>query len=178
MDIDGRQTVAVSVVVLVVLGGCVSVGGTGGSGQPTATTVQQHGTPTPVQDGCPSGLAFYGLGSPDDFGWSANEAAVGYTLPPASDALLVAFEGETVLGSVHVSNTNSEHAQATDGHRVPLGEPLDGTHDIRVVAFQDSDGDGQFDPETDAPCRGDDGDLVMTGPERIDFDALQTETAD
>lgn len=174
MDISVRPTVAVSVVVLLLLAGCLSVGG---GGDPATTTVQQSGTPAPVEADCPNQLAFYGLGSPANHGWSADEVAVGYTLPPASDALLVAFEGETVLGSVHVSNTNRDHALATDGHRIPLGEPLDGTHEIRVVAFQDGDDDGQFDPAADAPCH-EDGQPVTTGPRDVGFGAFDAETND
>ncbi|SEV99584.1 hypothetical protein [Halobacterium jilantaiense] len=170
MDIGPRPAVVLSVVVLVVLAGCLSVGGTGGSDQPT--TIPQSGTPTPVQDGCPSGLAFYGLGSPGDYGWSTDEVAVGYTLPADSSALLVVLEDETVLGTTKVSNTNPDYAVAADGDTVVLDDPLRGSHEIRVVAYADSDGDGEFDAGTDAPCHSDGGELVMTGPEVVDFDEL------
>ncbi|MDH5020843.1 hypothetical protein [Halobacterium rubrum] len=179
MDLQNRPATAVCAVVFLLLAGCLSVGGVGGSGgQPQTTTAEQPRTPTPVESGCPTGLAFYGLGSPGDFGWSSEAVAVGYSLPPDSSALLVAFDGETVLGTTKVHNTNPEHALAADGHRVALDDPLDGSHEIRVTAFRDSDGDGEFDPETDAPCLGDDGEPVTTGPHLIDFEALQTQTTD
>jgi|AntRauMinimDraft_4_1070384.scaffolds.fasta_scaffold00024_92 hypothetical protein len=172
MDVRTRTATAASLAALLLLAGCLSVGGPGGSTQPTSTTIQQSGTPTPVRDGCPSGLAFYGLGNPGDFGWSTNEVAVGYTLPADSTALLVVLEDETVLGTVQVSNTNSDYAVAADGDTVLLDEPLAGSHEIRVVAYADSDGDGEFDASTDAPCHGDDGTLVTTGSETVDFDDL------
>ena len=175
MEAGTRPAVAVAVAALLLVAGCLSVGG-GGADDPSRTTVRQSGTHAPVQDGCPSGLAFYGLGSPGDYGWSTDQVAVGYTLPPDSDALLVVFENETVLGTEHVGNDSPEHAVTADGATIHLDEPLRGAHEIRVVAYADTD--GEFDRSTDAPCHRDSGGPVTTGPAVVDFDELASQTTE
>lgn len=99
-------------------------------------------------------LAFYkppaeGSSGTDDHGWGADKLRVGYELGSGADILLVAYENDTVLGVEHVT---SNRAVASDGETLRLDRPLAGTHTVRVLAYGDTNGDGQFDPQTDTRC--------------------------
>lgn len=142
-----QATAVVLLAVLVALGGCL------GTTQSTPDTSEQ---------GCGvDSLAFWSVG--DYHEWSADELRIGYELSGGADALLVAYENDTRLGEVHVSSTR---AVAADGAPLPLDRELDGNHTVRVVAYEDVDGDGEFDPETDTECS------VETDPVTVDFSTL------
>jgi hypothetical protein len=170
---DRSLSIAVGgTVLLVVLAGCLS-----GAGAPqTQPTVSPSpgpdaDTPTPVTDGCPSWVSFYGLGDPAVSAWAPDRVAIGYTVPADANVLFVAFDKGSVVGTAHVSTTGLDHGVTADGDTLALEASLEGSHVIRVAAYRDADGNGQFDPETDPPCLAD-GEVVEAGPRRIDFDAV------
>lgn len=176
-------------VALVLVAGCLSGGAggptrspdgspTAGPGSPTPSPTDVSGSPTPASTDHPSSSAcaewvsFYGLDSPGETAWAPDRIAIGYTVDANASVHFVAFENGTVLGSTHVTTTDLEHGITADGDGIPLDEPLDGTHAIRIGAFADTNRNGRFDAGTDAPCRTDGRD-VEAGPRRIDFDSIR-----
>lgn len=117
-------------------------------------------------------VAFWGLGenSRQRF-WEPDVARVGYTVPGDQTVFFVAYVDGEVAGVEDVYYEGNGSVTA-DGARVRLDEPLSGVHTIRVVAHQDSDGDGEFDAGTDRPCKND-GEVVQTGVERLNFSELE-----
>nr|WP_152417770.1 hypothetical protein [Haloferax larsenii] len=101
------------------------------------------------------------------YGWGADKLRVGYELGSGADILLVAYEDDTVLGVKHVT---SNRAVASDGEILNLDQPLKGSHTVRVLAYGDTNGDSQFDPETDTRCS------VQTNPLTLNFSQLNTTT--
>lgn len=175
--------------VLVLVAGCLSGGAGGptrspdgsptagpGSSTPSPATAHESPTPSPTDHrsspGCAAWVSFYGLDTPGETAWEPDRIAIGYTVQANASVHFVAFENGTVLGSTHVTTTDLEHGVTADGDGIPLDEPLDGAHAIRVGAFADTNGNGRFDAGTDAPCRSD-GRAVEAGPRRIDFDSIR-----
>lgn len=171
---ERRWSVAIAgVAVLVVLSGCLSGNGVGQPDSLTPTAAQTPtASPTVSQTGCPSGVSFYGLGSPGETAWEPDRIAIGYTVPANASVFFVAFEEGTVIGTTHVTTTDREHGVTADGDGIPLENALTGSHMIRVGAYRDSNANGQFDFGTDSPCRSD-GNVVEAGPRRINFSTLQ-----
>lgn len=157
---------------LLVFAGCVA--GTGIGGDPTPSVTE----PPPSATGCASWVSFYGLDSPGDTAWAPDRVAVGYSLDPNADVVFVVFESGIVLGTTEAENTNRQYAVTADGDGIPLTDPLDGTHTIRVAAFEDTNDNGRYDRGVDRPCRSD-GEPVRTGLRQIDFSSFAvTEPSD
>lgn len=129
-----RKAVIVALLaVLVSLSGCLGV---------------TSSTPTSSEQDCGiNSLAFWNVG--DHHGWDSDKLRVGYELSGGADTLLVAYDNDTRLGEIHVTSTR---AVASDGAPIPLDHPLEGSHTVRVLTFEDVNGNGQFDPETDSQC--------------------------
>ena len=179
---------ALLVVLVVAVAGCV--------GGPPATT-DATATPSPPKTGLPTTgptttppttqpsylspavdcpgvewVSFYAFSehSRRDF-WEPDTARIGYTIAGGTTVFFVAYVDGEVAG-VEKTQFESGGSVTSDGSKVVLDEPLSGVHSIRIVAHADVDGDGEFDAETDRPCRND-GDVVQTGVERLDFTELE-----
>ena len=110
-------------------------------------------------------LAFWS--AHENQGWASDELRVGYELSGSADILLVAYENDSVLGVKHVT---SGQAVASDGEFLQLDRPLVGNHTVRVLAYGDTNGNGQFDPQTDTRCS------VETDSLTLNFSALNKTT--
>lgn len=175
-------------VVLVAVAGCI--GGPPAAGDTTVPTTSPPTTPPPTTGPTttssattqPSYLApavewpavewvgFYAVGSHhrNDF-WEPDLARIGFTTSEATSAFFVAYLEGSVVGH---RLFNMSGAITTDGSKVPLYVPISGTHTIRIVAHQDSNGDGEFGPGTDRPCRNV-GEVVRMGTATLDFSELE-----
>lgn len=176
---DTRQRLIVLAGIVVLLSGCLSGSPVGQTQSSTATpTATLTPAPTPTEtttlsaETCANWVSFYGLGSPGETAWEPDRIAIGYTVPANASVVFVAFEEGAVIGTTHVRNTDLEHGVTADGDGIPLEQSLNGSHMIRVGAYADSNGNGQFDVGTDEPCRSG-GQLVEAGPRRINFSSLQ-----
>lgn len=116
-------------------------------------------------------VSFYGLDRPGETAWAPDRIAIGYTVQENSSVFFVVFEEGTVIGTTHVTTTDLDYGVTADGDGIPLDEPLTGSHMIRVGAYTDTNGNGNFDLGTDTPCRTD-GDVVEAGSRRINFSTL------
>lgn len=124
-------------------------------------------TPTSSEQDCGiNSLAFYNVG--DYHGWDSDKLRVGYELSGGANTLLVAYDNDTRLGEIHVTSTQ---AVASDGEPIPLDHSLEGNHTVRVLAFEDVNGNGQFDPDTDSQCS------VKTESLTLDFSTLNKTTS-
>jgi hypothetical protein len=193
MPTSPRHHVAVlAACALLVLAGCAATGPATGdqpaADDPSATDKPTHGTtdgpgltepqtttspPRPdLETADCSGLPSLGLygpsGDPSVSPWSKTEVAVGYTLKPNASLFLVAYVDGEAAGATSLENTYGSTLYA-DGATVSLDEPLTGTHTVRVVAHADTNGDGDFDAGTDRACTADDGGLLDTRREVVDF---------
>lgn len=92
----------------------------------------------------------------------------GFNLGPNAHVILVAYEGDTVLGTAEMHVPGNVGGVVVDGKSIPLKKPLTGEHTIRVVMYADPDGNGKFDPANATPCRHE-GAVIQAGPETIDF---------
>lgn len=147
-----RKAVIVSLLaVLVSFSGCL------GATSPTSTSSEQ--------DCNINSLAFYNVG--DYQGWNSDKLRVGYELSGGADTLLVAYDNDTRLGEIHVSSWG---AVASDGEPIPLDHSLEGNHTVRVLAFEDVNENGQFDPDTDSQCS------VKTESVTLNFSTLNKTT--
>jgi hypothetical protein len=81
--------------------------------------------------------------------------------------LFVAYENETVLGSIHQRTREGYHA---DGAGIPIDDSLEGNHTIRVVVYTDTNLNARFDPTIDELCR-DDGQAIQAGPRTVNVSA-------
>ncbi len=164
-----------AVAVVVLLAGCLSGAGVGQPQSPTDEPVDDTQTPTdePLQSGenCVNGVSFYGLNGPGNSLWAPDTVVIGYTAPANASLLFVVFEDGNAIGTTHVTTTNLDHAVVADGDGIPLDRPASGSHTIRVGAYADTNGNGEFDAGTDRPCRTD-GEPVEAGPRRINFSAF------
>ncbi|MFB6184187.1 MAG: hypothetical protein ABEI96_06490 [Haloarculaceae archaeon] len=183
MNRRARTAVAAAVAALVVLAGCSSgIAGQGASTTtnppsttgPDGTTIDE--TPTATGPGCAEWVSFYGLGGPGETTWAADRVAIGYTLTANASVFFVAETNGTVLGTTHAGTQGLNYGVTADGDAIALDRNLTGRHRIRVVAYADADGNGEFDAETDTPCRTD-GDVVAT-QQTINFSALRTSPDD
>lgn len=147
------------------------------AGVPAGETTTPISTPTPTPtspestntSGCVQGVSFWGLSGPNaEQRWSTDVVRIGYTLPPNAFVLLVVYSDDTVLGVTSEVNRDDQYAVAADGDSIHLDTRLNGTHTIRVVAVEDANRNGAFDPEVDTLCRRD-GSLVQAGPRAIEF---------
>jgi len=183
MHAASRPLAIVGVASLLLVAGCVSGTGLGQEATPTSSrtdsptptatpTPTPTVTPQPTDTDCPRWVSFYGLGGPGDAGWAPDRVAIGYTVPADASVFFVAFEDATVVGTTHVTTEGLDYGVTADGDGIDLDAPMNGSHVIRVRAFADTDGNGEFDVGTDRPCR-DGGEAVEAGPRRIDFDRFR-----
>lgn len=137
---------------------------------PTGTV---DATPTDTQRPSPcadASVAFWGLEGPAQHNWTTDSVRLGYHL--SADALLVAFEGDEVIGWEHVEVRGGRAIEA-DGDVLQLERALAGQHTVRVVVYRDVDADGTFDAGLDEPCSLA-GEPIQAGPETIDFDRFDS----
>lgn len=111
-------------------------------------------------------LTFYRTG--EYHGWQSDKLRVGYELSGEADLLLVAYENATVLGETQIT---SEGGVAADGEPIPLNNALEGSHTVRVLAYEDTNQNGKFDPENDSQCS------VQTESITVNFSALNQSAA-
>ncbi len=194
-----HRLAVLATVCLLLTAGCVSSAGgpetAAPESTPDATEPTTEPTPTPTTDplgDLPTGdrtfettdcsdaiswVGFYALNEAGRLGlWTPGQAAVGYTLEANASVFLAAYVGGERLGVDHVSTVGYDHGVTADGDAVSFDRRLDEQRAIRVVAHRDVDRDGTFDPETDLACTDEDGTLVSTGVETVDFGALDAET--
>lgn len=159
---------------LVVLTGCVGLAPGNTDGTPPPSTEKPTSEIPPPEDCGDTWVAFYAVGTDaQDRIWDADVISIGFTVPGNESVFFVVYEdgpdeNGTILGTTHVEY-DADYAVTADGKRVKLDSPLSGEHTVRVIAHEDSNGDGTFDRTTDSACLSD-GQLVQAGPTRFDFD--------
>lgn len=129
---------------------------------------------SPATGPCAKWTAFWGASDPDAHGYTQGAVRIGYALPANTTALFVAFEGNRSLGFSQAGPYGQP--VSADGAAVRLSRHLTGTHTVRVVAYNDTNGNRQFDRGIDRPCYAE-GDIVETGPHTFDFGQFPTATA-
>lgn len=172
-----RSATALLALVVVLAGCAAGPGSTAGDATESTAATTQPATdgppPTPVPDLLGEGVAcdddlWVGFWGVDDGFWEHDEVRTGYYLPSNTSLLWVTYVDGTVSGVEH-EKTDASGVHA-DGAAHELNESFTGEHVVRVVAYDDANGNGAFDPGTDRPCRADD-EVVQAGPDVIDFDA-------
>lgn len=154
---------------LIILAGCISHASPVG---PTHQTPMSTHT-SPESGDCARWVSFYGLSGPAQSTWAPDRVSIGYTLPGDVSMLFVAFDGDgTVLGTEYETTEGYEHGVTADGAGIQLDEPLEGTHVINVVAYNDINDNEQFDMGTDQRCEDEDG-VIETGPKQINFSQFE-----
>lgn len=131
--------------------------------EPTSTP---SGTTRPTEQACNGvSVAFYKLG--EDVIWDPDRIPIGVSLGAGGNVTVAVFENDTLLGTAQVTAPN-DTGVGTDGLPIHLETKLSDTHTIRVVAYPNTNGDGQFNSETATPCRRD-GAVVRTESRMINF---------
>jgi hypothetical protein len=126
--------------------------------------------PEPVA--CDDGwVSYWGTGNAEMLWRDDGKLRLGWTVPGNQSTLFVAFENETAAGYDHVEY---ENAVTADGAGVPVDDEVTGRY--AVVMMLDVNGNGEYDPGTDRPCRDDSDDadagaIQMTGWLWVDWDA-------
>jgi hypothetical protein len=110
-------------------------------------------------------VAFYKTG--EDVIWDPDRVPIGVSLGAGGNVTVALFENDTLLGTAQ-STAPSDTGGAADGLPINLETELSGNHTIRLVAYPNAHGDGEFDPETATPCQRD-GDIVRTESKTINF---------
>jgi hypothetical protein len=163
----------------VLLAGCLS--GVGPSTSPTPSpdkTPGPTGTATltepqqPADQNCPETVSFYSIG--DHAGWAPDNVNVGFYSPGDVDAFFVVLENDSILGIERWSEGKAVHV---DGSTITLDQRLAGNHTIRVVAYADSNGDGEFHRGTDRPCYHQ-GTRDQAGPTTFNFSSFAATDTD
>ncbi|MFB6095043.1 MAG: hypothetical protein ABEJ71_01150 [Halodesulfurarchaeum sp.] len=104
-----------------------------------------------------SGLAFFTVSGPG----GAPPVRIGFSARADADGFFVLKNGNgTIVGRTDYQ-TFSGHV-AVDGLPVPFTREVSGVVDLTVIAYDDTDGDGAFDPSVDDPYRYADGDRVAS----------------
>lgn len=124
-------------------------------GNPVQATIQNAvfsgGTKPTEQPPCPSVGFWYEAEEPVKDG----VARVDYGIDSNwSGFVVVETTDGTVLG--HTDLLEYDTGVHADGASIELSNTPNGTHDVRVVAYRDSDGNGEFDQGRDEPCAGGD----------------------
>jgi len=114
--------------------------------------------PEPVDCGDGGWVSYWGTGDTDGLWGEPGELRTGWTVPANESILFVAFENATAVGADHVQY---EEPVTADGAGVPVNA-TGGSGLYAVVMMQDANGNGEYDPGTDRPCKGSDGDVAMT----------------
>ena len=125
-------------------------------------------TPLPMSNtvACSEGITVSLWGITDGF-WSKDEIAVYLYLPPNVTVHFVALVNGSSSGVAKVSNEN-EDGLNIDGKEIPLKQELEGYHTVRVVAFKDTNQNGEFDMDTDHACEAED-QIIQSGLYKINF---------
>ena len=125
-------------------------------------------TPLPMSNtvACSEGISVTLWGIRDGF-WSKDEIAVALYLPPNVTVHFVALVDGSSSGVAKVSNENEDGINI-DGKQIPLKQELEGYHTVRVVAFKDTNQNGEFDMDTDHACEAEDR-IIQSGPYRVNF---------
>lgn len=111
-------------------------------------------------------LHFWGL-VPDENHWESDVARTAYYVPANASFHLVTYV-DGVQRGVYSENNPDAGNEVSDGTRHRLNASFSGRHVVRVVAYSDEDGKGEFERGTDAPCLVD-GDVVQAGPQVVNF---------
>lgn len=113
-------------------------------------------------------VSYWGTGNAQMLWSEDGELRVGWTVPGNQSTLFVAFENDTAVGYDHVEYDQSITA---DGSAVPVDETADAGR-YAVVAMLDVNGNGEYDPDVDRPCRSDgDHEISTSGWIWVDWDA-------
>ena len=125
-------------------------------------------TPLPMSNtvACSEGITVSLWGITDGF-WSKDEIAVALYLPPNVTVHFVALVDGSSSGVAKVSN-EYEDGFNIDGKQIPLKQELEGYHTVRVVAFEDTNQNGEFDMDTDHACEAEDR-IIQSGLFKINF---------
>ena len=143
------------VVLLVVLAGCTAAQPDEGADERTSPCVT-------------------GVGLTSTTMWEPDSITMGYSTPGNEiSGFFVVTENETVHGVDYISHNTFFN---NDAYIIQLSTNLTGEHRLRVVYYNDSDGDAQFDPDVDKPCR-DDGNIIATGNITHNFTETEDRTA-
>ena len=125
-------------------------------------------TPLPMSNtvACPEDITVSLWGIRDGF-WSKDKIAVYLYLPPNVTVHFVALVDGSSSGVAKVSN-EYEDGFNIDGKQIPLKQELEGYHTVRVVAFEDTNQNGEFDMDTDHACEAEDR-IIRSGLYKINF---------
>lgn len=110
-------------------------------------------------------------GSVEREAWTQNTLRLKYALPANVSVFFVAYENDTVLGIKHIT---TESSVAADGDTFTLNTQLSGTHTVNVKLYEDTNRNGDFDPDVDTVCRHN-GAIVQTGTKTLNFSAFDSE---
>lgn len=118
-------------------------------------------------------VSFWGLDDPNRMQtWSSDMLRLGYGLPANASVFFVAYENDTIPGVIHVT---TDEAVAANGVTFTLNTKLSGVHTINVKVYEDTNGNGDFNPNVDTACRHD-GTEVQTGPTTLNFNKFNSST--
>lgn len=112
--------------------------------------------PEPAACGESGWVGYWGTNDVDDL-WGDGSLHVGWTVPPNQSTLFVAFENTTPVGVDHVQYDTGVTA---DGAAVPV-ENATGEGTYAVAMILDVNGNGEYDPGTDRPCKSDGDDPIV-----------------
>jgi hypothetical protein len=141
-----RSALAPALALLLLTAGCLSAG------------APSHFS---TAEACPPTVGFYAHET-----WGSDEVRIGYELPANAAVVFVVYENETVIGTAHADGGAGR--VGVDGDPIELDRSLDGRHSIRVVAYGDENGNGEFDAGTDQRCRRD-GEVIATDSREFNF---------
>lgn len=158
-----HAVLASTVILVVLIAGCLS--GIGGS-QPQTTTTPAQPIEAASETPCVSSLAYYYGGvNGSASATSPDKVWIGYVIDGGASAVFVASENETILGT---SFTSAEYNLVADGHSITFDEQLNGTHTVRVSAYEDTNRNQEFDRGIDRPCYSN-GEHVQTRKKAFNF---------
>lgn len=159
-----RWLPAVGVVSLLLVAGCAS-------SIDTTSTASPSPTASPSEPPCARDVSLFGPDGPERTTWEPDTVAIAFYLEATASVLFVVHENDTVIGVEHTTVGNPVFA---DGFEIGLERALEGEHTIRVTAYSDANGNEQYDPSIDAPCRHR-GEVAQAGPRTVNFSAVTTE---
>lgn len=117
-------------------------------------------------------VSYSGLDDPVQMrAWDPNTLRLGYGLPANVSVFFVAYENDTILGVKHVTTNSSV---AATGETFTLNTQLSGTHTVNVMLYEDTNENGDYDPNADSLCRRN-GTAVQTGPRTFNFSEFDSE---
>lgn len=164
-----KRTFLVLVVLLSVISGCqgaVPSGQSKNSGTLSSASVDSVGCTG-------ASVSYWGLENHNRTQtWSSDTLRLGYGLPANASVFFVAYENGTVLGVTHVTTNETV---AADGDTFPLNTQLSGMHTINVKLYEDTNGNGNFDPKADTVCRNN-GTVIETGTRPLNFSRFDSDS--